>query len=159
MWNKNHGKCPPAMCAFKTLPNLPGSPHRCSPAGSLDAKRAVSSVVKVTKPVEVHTNGSPADRVPPKCHVKTPRNWGWNRGFEAGDDRGWWWLIIPKNQAAYFFGQTWHCNGGVAPRFTFNNWRPWIRCEYIPKESRTILRYPEDGIGSRNTIVGKGLES
>lgn len=24
-----------------------------------------------------------------------------------------WWLIIPKNKAAYFFGQTWHCNGGV----------------------------------------------
>ena len=27
------------------------------------------------------------------------------------------------------------------------------------KESRTILRYPEDGIGSLNTTLGKGLDS
>lgn len=118
---KNHGKCPPAMCVFKPLPNPPGSPHRSPRNRSLDAKRAVSSVVKVTKPVEVQTNGSPADpnlRGRPK---PPPPNATWKPqelGDEIGDLRPAmigvsWWLIIPKNKAAYFFGQTWHCNGGV----------------------------------------------
>ena len=57
-------------CVFSKPYQTPlGSPHRCSPRGSLDAKRAVSSVVKVTKPVEVHTNGSPAEPFTPSMEI------------------------------------------------------------------------------------------
>ena len=112
-------------CVFSNpYPTPPGSPRRCSPAApwmpsvpwvrwwrSRSPWKYTPTDHLLNRLPQAWKSKGPALTPLPKCHVKTPRNWGWNRGFQAGYDRGWWLLIIPKNQAAYFFGQTWHCNG------------------------------------------------